>query len=147
MKGFNFQTKKIEKMEDYFIILGGTINYQKDYLEVHLNDAIDFIEAKAKSCLPHLENEKNYNIILQLDEGDDMDFDDMLNFFNIFSFVIAMKFRQKNDKGYLAPNKDYYERMLSSKFTMLHIMNHDYDFGTIQITLQRKGKDPISWVE
>lgn len=142
--GFNLLTHKVEKMYDYEVV-SSVFNFEERFNSCPLNEASTNLEELFKDMTAIIEPRKNYHFTLLLNNNESMEYEDYFTLFAAFSFALA-NLGKPNRKGYLKVNDSIRNRVNSTDYSMVKILNHDYDFGIIQLTLEDSQGFFTKWV-
>ena len=141
--GFNFQTKKVEK-NNTFIIQDYFIDYDA-ICALEFNDGIreleNYFNNVASAIKPHL----NYLIQLKINNREFLSFDEYIELFAMFGYVLTNNKGVDNKKGYLKAKEELQKTLMATDYTILQIMNNNYDYGIIQLQIIDSFETEINW--
>lgn len=143
--GFNFSTHKVEKMYDYET-LSDIFNYENDYLNASLNEGAANLEMVFTTIVSKLQREKNYSIQLKIVHDTKLEYEDYFTIFSVFTFIISQQ-GEPNRKGYLKVKDNIRNVVQATDFSMLNILNNNYSYGIIQLTIEDKEGYFTQWVQ
>lgn len=141
--GFNSKTHKIEKMYDYKV-LTYLFNYDDIVLDRELNQGLANLEAIMKYLIWQID-EDNIHIVLQLQNREELEMEDYLTIFSTFGIILSQRGVQ-NKQGYLNATDQLRVRMGGTNFAKVELLNHDYNFGIIQVTVEDEKGYIVKWV-
>lgn len=143
--GLNFKSRRVEKMDNYEV-LNFSFDYEKDYLEQPLNKGADNLEHFFSTITLQLEPEKNYHIIITLNNADFLEYEDYFTLFSVFAFTLTNSVKGiSNNQGYLKIKENVSKHIIITDYAMLKIMNNDYPFGTIQMSIEDSKETIVGW--
>jgi hypothetical protein len=145
MRGFNFKTKEIKMMHDY-LVKTEYLDFDEVFLNHKLNEGMNNLEQFFNEYLSNMVDNLDYHFILNIIAEEPLVFEDAMSIFGMFAYVLSKKSSIENDKGYLASPKEMAMKIAIPNFTGIYIMNHEYDLGTIQLTIMEKDGALIRWV-
>lgn len=150
MKGLDFRTTEIKEMNNY-IVITSQFNYENDYLDLPLNKGADSIRNYLGSIIETLEAGKDYHLMIALNNVDELDYEDLMTFYSIFSYTLSEHGNPiNNNMNYLGFNNDkakpLRKNITCTDYTLLKLMNHNYNYGTIQLTVIESNGSSTSWV-
>jgi len=141
--GFNCKTHRFEKMYDYDVV-SILFNYDDEYLNQNVQDGLANLESIFNAALDKLDT-SNTHFVLQLQNEEELDIEDYVSLFSTFGILLAQK-GTPNKKGYLAPNDSFRERVSGTNYSKIAILNTDFDFGIIQLTIEDERGYLVKWV-
>lgn len=140
--GYNCKTHKFEKMYDYEVV-SMLFNYDEEYLNQNVHDGLANLESLFNAALDKMEK-NNTHFILQLQNEEELDTEDYIGLFSTFGILLANR-GKLNNKGYLAANDALREKMVGTNYSKVAILNHNFDFGTIQLTIEDEKGYSAKW--
>lgn len=141
--GFNCKTHRFEKMYDYNVV-SILFNYDDEYLNKSVHDGLANLESIFNAALEGLDT-SNTHFVLQLQNEEELDIEDYVSLFSTFGILLAQK-GTPNKKGYLTANDSFRERMSGTNYSKIAILNNDFDFGIIQLTIEDEKGYSVKWV-
>lgn len=141
--GFNFKTKKVEK-HDTFVIQNYFMDYDK-ICSLSFNDGIKELEDFFETVVSNIEPEENYLIQLKLNNREFLSFDEYLELFAMFGYKLTNGKGVDNKKGYLKAKEEIQKTLMATDYTILEIMNHDYNYGIIQLQVIDSFETEVNW--
>jgi hypothetical protein len=145
MLGFNFKTHKVDRMYDYEVITRD-FNYQMGYWEVPLNEAADNLEKFFINLTSDLQPKTNYHFIIHINNKETLDFEDYFSLFAAFGYTMANK-GKPNNQGYLKVVDSIRDKVNCTDFSMLKILNNEFDLGVIQLSIFDTEGAVTEWVQ
>ena len=142
--GFNLSNHKIEEMNNYEV-LTAYFDFEEDYLNVNLNQGADNLESLFKSIISRIEEDKNYSIILKISNEEELTYEEYFTIFSMFTFLLAEE-GKINDRGYLTVKEEIANKIVSTEYSLLKIMNHNYNYGIIQLIVEDEKGYVSKWV-
>lgn len=142
--GLNFKTRKVEKMSEYQV-LNYFFDYEEEFMSQSLNKGADNLEHFFKTIELKIQPHTNYNIIVKINNKEFLDFEDYFTLFSTFGFVLTNKEVLKNDKDYLKVTDELKDTVICTDYSLLKIMNNDYNYGAIQLTIHDSFDMEVKW--
>lgn len=142
--GLNFQTRKIEEMKEYQV-LNYFFDYEEDFLSQPLNKGADNLEHFFSTVALKVEPQQNYHIIVKIKNDEFLDYEEYFTLFSTFGFVLTSKESLSNNKDYLKVPDEIRQQVMCTDYSLLKIMNNNYDYGTIQLTIEDSFDTVVTW--
>lgn len=143
--GFNFRTHQVEKMENYKV-LNYFFDYEKEFLDQTLNKGADNLEHFFSTIALQLEPNENYHIMLKITNSEYLEYEEYFTLFSTFAFCLTQLVKGiDNKQGYLKVKPELQKHVIITDYTLLKIMNNDYPYGTIQMTIEDDKETLVTW--
>lgn len=143
--GFNLSTHQIEEMDKYEVITT-YFDFEEEFMKAPLHKGVDNLEYFFSSLTMYLEENKNYNIIVKINNEEELGYDEYYTLFSAFTFSLA-NLGTENNKGFLKVKEQFLDQIISTEFSLLRIMNRDYNFGAIQLIIEDNNGYYTKWIE
>jgi hypothetical protein len=144
MHGFNFQTKKIEEMTNYEV-RNYFFDYDNDFNNQTIIEGGNRLEAFFEDIKFSIEDNKNYLIKVKINNETFLDFEEYFTLFAVFGFIMTNGSGVDNNKNYLGVKDEIRQQLAATDYTILKIMNHVYNFGTIQLSIDDNFDTEVLW--
>ena len=143
--GLNFKTRKVEKMDNYKV-MNFFFDYEKEFLDQPLNKGADNLEHFFSTIALALQPEENYHIIVKIDNEEFLEYDEYFTLFSTFAFCLTLLAKGiDNKQGYLRVNDELRKQIVVTDYTMLKILNNDYPYGIIQMSIEDGKETTVKW--
>lgn len=142
--GFNFKTKAVELMDNYEV-KNFFFDYDEDFYSQTLNIGAGILENFFKDIKFQLAEGTNYLLNIRINNENFLDYDEYFTLFSVFGFVMTNDSGVNNNKNYLGVKQELREQLVATDYTLLKIMNHNYNYGTIQVCIIDSHDTEVRW--
>ena len=142
--GFNFKTKAVELMDNYEV-KNFFFDYDEDFYSQTLNIGAGILENFFKDIKFQLAEGTNYLLNIRINNENFLDYDEYFTLFSVFGFVMTNDSGVNNNKNYLGVKQELREQLVATDYTLLKIMNHNYNYGSIQVCIIDSHDTEVRW--
>lgn len=143
--GFNFKNKGVRKLLEPEVIVV-SLDLDNVYFNCSMEQGVKNVSLFFDKLISEMNISKDCLIKLEILSEDLLSYNDYLFLGSTLLDAISV-FGIKNDKGYMGPKEWITQQMASTNHSILNMMNHDFELGTIQMIIYHKEKDiEIEWV-
>ena len=142
--GFNFKTKAVESMDNYEV-KNFFFDYDEDFYSQTLNIGADRLENFFKDIKFQLAEDTNYLLNININNENFLDYDEYFTLFSVFGFVMTNDSGVDNNKNYLGVKQELRNQLVATDYTLLKMMNHNYNYGTIQVCIIDSHDTEVRW--